>query len=38
MRNESEKGSALNNMEISDADFKRLVQFVQSKYGIDLHQ
>ncbi len=23
---------------ISDADFKRLVQFVRSKYGIDLHQ
>ena len=37
MSSEGGKGSALS-MPISDADFNRLVHFVQSKYGIDLRQ
>ena len=30
--------SATPSVAISDRDFNRLVSFVQSKYGIDLHQ
>ena len=37
MSNEAGKGSALG-MTINDSDFNRLVHFVKTKYGIDLHQ
>lgn len=39
MASEQSQGSALNNnLAISEADFNRLVTFVKSKYGVDLHQ
>lgn len=39
MSNEKQKvGSAFTPMTINDADFKRLVTFIQSTYGIDLTQ
>ncbi len=36
--NKKQSGAATTSMAITDKDFNRLVTFVQSKYGIDLHQ
>ena len=38
MENKQGTGSGFAPMTISDADFKRLVSFIQSTYGIDLTQ
>ena len=38
MDTEIKTGSAFGPMTISDADFKRMVNFIQSTYGIDLSQ
>ena len=38
MTKSAEGGGAFSPMTISDADFRRMVNFIQSSYGIDLSQ